>query len=59
MGITVGVFFLSEILIIDLSLTSFLCLILLRPQFSDCVIKFAHIVMDCDIYKQFDCCIPH
>lgn len=42
-------FFLSEILIIDLCLACFSCLILLRPQFSDCVIKFARIVMDCDI----------
>lgn len=41
-------FFLGEILIIDLCLACFSCLIL-RPQFSDCVIKFARIVMDCDI----------
>lgn len=50
MDTTVVLFcFLSEILILDLCLACFSCLILLRSQFSDCVIKFARIVMDCDI----------
>lgn len=51
MGTTVLFWFflsLNKMLIIDLCLA---CLILLRPEFSDCVIKFAHIVMDSDITK--------
>lgn len=51
MGTTVCfvLFFLSKILVTDLCLAFLSCLILLRTQFSDCVIKFARIVMDCDI----------